>query len=473
MSNGKLYSYNEFLRYAGYVQQINQSLKQVKDDLELILNGWKLHLCVDFAEIFAMAYPISELIHLDKLPDETKERAYIREKVALAFCFAKARSGLLSNTSHLILLPPYVEEMRTTLSLVRDRLIDLRALSRSYSQMGHRIFDGLHFRDPNMDRIVGEYHEKGKPPSANDRKLIVEYVGDHYQDIVSYMISPRYHGTNWLNDYMRRNIVMSLGKYIMTYFSQEQIRSTELNEALLPARIHEYFKYFLPKISGFAGRTGKIRPNEADAEACAILAALNEKLRNRKEIFILVSHSKATKYAANPIVLTGANGNEIETPGVRDLSYLWVYHIHRKEQMGLTEQTDMKTLRELMLQRIKQTSNILEIFLNSWRKLRTEPYMKDAEYKDIQKALEQVKPVLMQYNNVSLGTETDKDMLAFLNSSVAYADREFIQRVTIVRPIFDIIVDERVMQELIAKREQLHETLNIIEKELESITSIE
>lgn len=448
--------YRNFVHNVGYVEQLHRLLVELATDIELVNKGWTLHFAVDFAELFAFAYPLSQIIHIDSMPGENETRTFARERVALAFSIAKASRKTLTNAASVILLPPYINEMKATLSLVRDGLINLRVLADVYRRLGRRMIgDPVSFKDNKVNRIVQEYMETGQPPNEQESNIIVEYIGERYPDLVSLVISPTYNGAALLHSIIVKETLLLLGQYIKTYFSTHEQQMLEIERSLLPMNIADYSRKYLDLISARKGRDRyeKIIPNKTDADACAILEILNERLENTRLRVLLMSHSKTMKSVMKPISFGERDGKPLTTAGVRDLNYFWVYYVHRREQReeGLSPEVVVESERKGILNRVKTHANIFNSYLERWKEIRSGD---QASPEDVERC-DTIRRMIWRYSNISLGAETDEELVDLLNRAIAYVDPEFRDQVVLGRRFIETMTTTEVMTELIKSRDLL------------------
>ena len=172
----------ELARYEAYFNNIMKAIVTLKGDLELAEQGWKIHIAIDFAELFAFAFPFTQVPHLVRQPNEPATDIYSREQATLAFLFSKWKEQGLS-VGNLILLPPYVEELRASLSLMQLKHFEAYSWLRIINTLQKRAFGGsfAQIRD-----IVEEYRiNRTVPKGSKARTAFTCYVESQYSDVVS------------------------------------------------------------------------------------------------------------------------------------------------------------------------------------------------------------------------------------------------------------------------------------------------
>lgn len=440
--------YRQFQSNVSYVKQLHRILVDLAADIELVQEGWRLHFAVDFAELFAFAYPLSQTIHIDFMPGEQEVRAFARERVALAFSIAKASRKTLTNTAGMVLLPPYVTEMRAALSLVRDGLVNLRVLIDVYRKLGRRVpEDPLSFKDDKVNRIVREYMVTGQPPNEQDINIIVKYIAESYPELISLVISPTYNGAALLNSMIVRQRLLSLSRYIKINFGPGEQRALGI-DSLLPSNAES--QKYLDLISTRKGRRERGPPNQGDADACAMLEILNKKLENSRERFLLISHSKTMKSVVRPVSFGERDGRPLETAGIRDLNYFWVYYVHRREQRETSPELAAISERQEILCRVSTHANIFGGYLDRWKAI-----LDGDESPDDAQRCKTIRDMIWRYSNLSLGTETDEELIDLLNRAISYVDPEFRGQAALGRGFIDAMTTTEVMAKVVKNRDLL------------------
>jgi hypothetical protein len=456
--------------YADYVQKIQKILHQIGEDLELALNGWKLHYSIDFAELFRFSYPLSQRIHVEPLPGEKDQDAYVREMVSLAFCFAKANSGLLTNTNNMVLLPPYVEEMGHTLGIVRDRLTNLRAMLAIYNSLDKSLFDGFLFKNTKIQTIIKNYRDKGQVPNAEESKEIAEYISNYYQDLVSYIISPTHQGAKTILRLIRNQTILPLGTYLNSYFTPEILQSINLQKLLLKSSIEELSQKYLKIISDDPYRKERFEPNKTDAIACAYLEIINNCLSGKRDLMFILSHSKAINRAVMPIKIESSDGTTKEIPGGRDLNYLWVYFVHRQEEVDSDNFPELNTFREKMLSRVRGVESLFTNFLSIWTELRNDKYTPNATYEKAAEILKKVQRRIKQYSNICFSIKTDDDVLNLINDASDNVTPDHTLKVALGKQLVEIVQNNNVMTELILKRDVIRDMIINLDHQLKEVS---
>ena len=120
------------------MQLYKYHLDLVKNDLELIDEGWDLHFALDFEQLYSFAFPMEELIRkiADKtLPSEAERNRLVKLQAARGFVFYE-----LNRYPKPVLLPPYAIELRNFLAIQESRRLRRTFYVKFIRQWGREMF---------------------------------------------------------------------------------------------------------------------------------------------------------------------------------------------------------------------------------------------------------------------------------------------------------------------------------------------
>ena len=441
----------ECQRYIAYVKHIQVRLDQLATDLEIrqSLQHPPYYFAVDFAELMAFAFPLSSSHHIQMMPDESTCDAFSREIAVLSFVLSHQSERILSITKNLLILPPYIEEMRAELALIRNRLIEVNNLVSVLQGVQNTVFVSGRYRDRGIAGIVEEFEER-RGISEGSWRIVAEHLQKSYNSYLAIIVSSAYGGAPFLKRLIDDKVIRGW----RTYFRQRYEKSALDNMGLkvfsgnkIEHRLYEYTRRLCEIQSR---RTEKKRvPNVTDAAACIMLSDLNKILCEEQSCVILISHSRAMAVAADSVCLRV--GGEYRTiPGVRDLDYFWLYYVnmclHSSDQ-GL----------DTMLREIREMNRTMCMFIESFDAVCEDSDRDEAAMKQVTDQLSDVKKYMGYLSNVSLAAQTDETLLSFLQDMSAgrrtltdsYERREMAKR------MLDILTDREMVKVLGSKKREL------------------
>jgi hypothetical protein len=353
-------------------------LTTLRDDLVLVEEeGVEVHHAVDFAEVYALTYPLGH--HIQPMLGEDEYQTFCRELVTLAFIFGK-REKLLSTATSLILLPPYIEEMRITLGLIKYRIITVTFLANLARRAHSLAFSPQAFTNEIRD-IVDRYINEKKQPTQAECDVIIHYIGTNYPDFFAAVLASSYNGAALLNKFLSDGTLQPAKRYFRKlHESGALIDLLEIEHTLQDSEINKGMERYLPSFLGIPTRKDKILPNRIDAAACGIMKRMNDSLSRTRNVLFFISHSPAMNKVVEPIVITRKTGELVTIGGCRDLDYFWLYYAHKDED------------RSVMIHDINRVLCTL------------------AGFKETGEHLDEVKQQMEFYSNVSLAATTDEDV---------------------------------------------------------------
>lgn len=437
---------NELLKYEDYFDNITKALITLKSDLELAEQGWTLHFAIDFAELFAFAFPLTQISHMSRKPRESETDAHSREQATLTILFANWKEQILTNVQSLILLPPYLEELRTALRFIQYKRVD------AYSWPG--IMDELQKGSSKesykkIAEIVKRYRETGRAPdSDSERNAIATYIGTEYPDVVSSLLTTTDSrvGLSVLRTVVDAGTVQSGQSHFPKHHQLQLGKKLYLDdiweERFFKQRSEEWLPSFNEK------RPDREVANIFDAQACAITSAINERLLEHKAVLLIISHSRAVRDVTKTVALaTGAYNKSESKTGVRDLDYLWLYYVHKENN------------RKATLQRINDNLELLNQLAVSRKMLKNETEVKKEH-------LSKAHEIVDKCSNFSLSATTVDPLLKWLDSIKNPNLWSYPKNAEVSSAILKMIREGGMAQELVERRNYEHERFELLIQEM-------
>jgi hypothetical protein len=366
-----------------FVNRMYTQLTTLRDDLVLVEEEVvKLHYALDFAEVYALTYPLGH--HIQPMLGEDEYQTFRRELVTLAFIFGKRKEKLLSTTTSLILLPPYIEEMRITLGLIKYRIITVTFLANLARRARDLAFSPQAFTN-EIRGIVDRYINERKEPTQAECDVIMNYIGRNYPDFFAAVLASSYNGAALLNKFLSDGTLQTAKRYFRKLQeSGALIDLPEIERTLQDSEINKGMEKYLPSFLAIPTRKDKDLPNRVDAAACGIIKRMNDSLSRTRNVLLFISHSLAMNKVVEPIVISKKTGELVTIGGCRDLDYFWLYYAHKDDN------------RSVMIQDINRVLRIL------------------ASFKETGNHLDEVKQQMEFYSNVSFAATTDENVKALI-----------------------------------------------------------
>ena len=442
-----------------FVRMLRDRLKMLETDLRLLKEGWRLHFAVDFAEIFRIAYPLSNYRIIDALPEEGEYETFSRELATLCFIFAKVKDKVISEGESLIMLPPYIDEMQATLSLVKQDLMRVYVFNEMLRRVHESVFSDVRFADTGVQAIVSSYRSGNEPLSAEECNKIATYVMENYKGILSAVVAPSRHGGPLLAKMISDQTLLPVAAYFQKTLSREELAALGLERILNNELINQQLTQWLPSISKIPRRKDAFIPNRNDAAACAILKQVNDNLKGMKAMLLLVSHSYAMQEAVNPVLIDSPVTRSV--PGVRDLNYFWFYYAHRHKDVdsmlrGVSEMVAFSDELEYMLDKSESLTLHEDVYAASYLIADCQKFWNLTE----------------RYQNVSMGAKTDADLLKFLGIASANAAAEYQANVQRGMKILSLVQRDEIIKVLLEKGDEIVERIKEVQAAAESARSL-
>lgn len=447
----------ECRKYASYIRHIQTRLAQLSQDLE-ITDKWQYHFAIDFAELMVLAFPLSSSHHIQMMPEENEDEAFSREIAVLSFIFSHTEKKILTITKNLMILPPYVDEMRAELTLVNHHLIRVEELINILRGIRDRFFTAGGYADERVNRITKQFYQRNVVPSNADWSYLADYSKGSYKHYLALIVSSAYGGAPFLKQLIEQKKIMGWKSYFRQFFSKQRINQMNLGSAFDSAVISRRLSDYLPKITQLESRKKleKLHPNRTDASACVILSVLNGILKEENSSVLLLSHSYAMQKAVEPIEIT-IDGKNKTISGIRDLDYFWLYYVHMYYKKHSIDD---------MLTAVNEMNKAMLEFLQAYDTVCKERPIFQKDVETITSRLLRVKEYMEYLGNVSLAAQTDSNLFRLLNGMAIGSKTiaEFQNGREMARRMFDILPNERMVKLLGTKQEELSkEILNIEE----------
>lgn len=250
-------------------------IENIKDDLELLEEGWKIHFALDFYQIYSFLHPKKESYNRNELEHEVGLRA------ASAFIFSE-----LEEMKQPFILPPYVIELRNHLIYLKEEMLKMRE-ERQYEYL---LGESDRKKLEKAKKIYGE----GGILHKDLMNEIVNLIDSKFPRLYR-LISGEFGDEIAVTHYLLKNKrILVFTEYwdkdrdILDLIQEENRKSVE------GSRWYYGFR---------ARRLGRsmITKNVRDARAIQIVMAMNEFFReeNRKEVVYLVSDARTMEEVMN------------------------------------------------------------------------------------------------------------------------------------------------------------------------------
>ena len=424
-----------------FANRMSKALSMLYDDLKLAdEEKVKFHYAVDFAELYALTYPLGH--HVQPMKGESEYETFRREIVTLSFIFARTKHKVISEATSLILLPPYIEEMKYTLALIKYHVANVNFLLNLSRQAYEEAYSPYAFTG-EVRSIVERYSNSKTKQSPNDdeRKLLVKYIRENYGDLLTAVMSKYHNGAALLNRFLSDGTLQPVKHYFKKeYGTGPEWDSLSLDRLLQDSQINKGMSDYLPIISNFPTRKNKDVPNRMDAAACSILRSINENLSKTGDVLLFISHSEVMNKVINPIDVTTRKGNQRKIHGVRNLDYFWLYYSHCFK--------DGEADRKAMITKIKIELDCIE------------------EFQKVGTSLDDVKKIMEECNNAALAASTDENIRSLL---VEHQDNSTDIGIRFLSMISD---DVNLQQALSTLGEKLQTYLQVLVKSIESAENL-
>ena len=232
-------------KYQEYFSHVREQLEILRTDLALVAEGWTLHFAIDFAELFAFAFPSSRASGIIAQPQESHMDAYSRERAALTFLFAKWRQRPLTVDQDLILLPPYLDELRTTLMLLKKERFNAYSWAGILKLLEERAYGESSKR---IREILARYSKENKvPENPKDRQVIASYLEKEYVHVVSLLVnSDTRAGLSLLKQTLDSGVISSLEKHFSGDAKWRLGTVFDLKQILNNAAVERGLEAFIP-----------------------------------------------------------------------------------------------------------------------------------------------------------------------------------------------------------------------------------
>jgi len=404
----------EFGVYYKSVQRLHTSVGILIYDLELAENqGYTIHFAIDFAELFAFAYPLGTHMHITELPnEETKYEALTRELVTLNFILSKTNTKILTKSTSLILLPSYTREMTATLTLIKDDIITLdRLISllqegkiEAFSKSNSHVDQGIQLMiDELLNQTRNETNQEIKTLSKEQKDWILQYIMQRYDYIVAFLIISSRSRTELLDTLMAEKTIVALKPYFKIFYDEQSYNAINIESCLSDDVINRDSQKYYNLLESIPQRRERVWPNRIDAAACAVLRNINDRLKDRKSILLLITHSASTMAAVDKIEIESEKLPHVRISGTRDLDYFWVYYAYQ----GNTRKEMLKNLRDAAAR--------LDTFLQTANQILNNKEITDDVLKSASSVLNDIIVLNKQYSNIMLAAKTDQSVVSLLN----------------------------------------------------------
>jgi hypothetical protein len=405
----------------------------------------------------ALAFPLSSSHHIVPMPEESESEAFSREIAVLSFIFSHREDQILSKVPNLLILPPYIDEMRAELTLVNHHLIKVDNLVRILRKLRDKFFVVGRYADPRIDNIT-DHFIRGNAISRPEWNYVAEYLKAAYKHYLAIIVSSAYGGAPFLRLLIEQEVIRGWRSYFHQFYSNQKLKKMNFDSAFDSENISRRLPEYLSRISKAESRKKpeKAYPNRTDAAACIMLKALNEILQEEQSSIILISHSRAIADAVDPIKVTINRESEV-VPGVRDLDYFWLYYVN----MYLYYRK--KSINE-MLSAINDMNQTMLEFRQLYKAVCKESPKSETSVRMIVSRLRKVKEYMGYLGNVSLAAQTNSNLFQLLDnmSSGSKTIAEFYNGREMAKRMFEILTNEEMISVLGDKQERFsREILNI------------
>lgn len=443
-------------KYAPFIGQLHSRLVLLDNDLELVEKGWTFHFAVDFCELYAFAFPLSRQRpgHLHPLPAERSLDTFARERVTLSFILAKWKDKVLTPSTSLVLLPPYIRELQTSLAVIKHGLVDVLSLTWVLQGIREATLSADRFVGSGVRDIVSRFAATGQALNHYERQILASFIKETYGNLVSLLVAPTTAGgLSVIRESLSDGTIMSISRYFKGICDDQQWRSLDLDHIILDNVVNTESLEWAKRLANRPGRENLSIANHVDAVACVILKNVNERLGGHKGIMPLITHSKAMKKTVGNIKIQ--NGSSVKTiPGVRDLDYFWAYFVCKQATTTETR----RLVREIL--------DLLAHFLyvRDWI---------DAEDNDPSRiALEEASHILSlvetrlnHFSNLSLGAQTDREVQKLLDKVSASVRPDFWASAQRVKQIMSAMSEEETVRLLIHRSHLIKKEIEQLERE--------
>lgn len=432
--------YEELAGYERYFRGAKNELDILRTDLELAQEGWTLHFAIDFAELFAFAFPLTQTPHLAPQPEEPGSETFTREQATLAFLFSKWGEQVLSGVRSLILLPPYKEELSAALRAFQLRRFEAYSYTGILRTLQSRAYGHAYGQIRNL--VVRYIQEKKVPESPRDRAAIASYIEEEYPDVVSLVATTDTQaGLSVLKAILDSGIISSVNNHFIEEYPLQAGKVLDLRDILDDNTIKQNSQKWLTKLNEV--RPERTVANSIDASACAMIRAINKELLEHQSVLLIFSHSRAIKAIAedntpeDTTLAKEAYGDSKSGSGVRSLDYLWYYYVHKEDN------------RKDTLQRVSTTIDLLERFAELQTKL-------GLSWETRQSLVREAETVLEKCGNLSLGATTVAPLLEWLEETRRGLASWYGESSRLSDAILRMIRDTNMADELTARRDEEH-----------------
>lgn len=388
-------------KYANELVSLSKNLTLLMEEVKLRQYGFSVFYAVDFAEVFARAHPLSDSDEDSSLgfTEEEVERR-LRRHVALGFLFDVLPDKL-------ILLPPYLVELRNHLVLLRRNLWTghgqniLRARVEQFATQD---------RATEIDAIASKVIEK-KQVLQSDWFALVDYVREHYKTLFTLLWSrkedqtPSY-GLNVIGSLIREKLVSlkDLWPEIV-----EQLDPIEIDSMTDPWIQDFYHVRKEPEARSHA--------IYLDAAAGAFIRKVNQQLISKKLILLFITHSKSMLNVFEGQLAVDVPTQEHPFEILRRPDHLVTLLIHTKGEMK--RMNSRETLDEL-----EKTETMIQIYTKLVKKAKNLQRHSTTQRGDTlftiynaAKQLEALAPRMNSFENLSLVLKDDPALTRFIQEA--------------------------------------------------------
>lgn len=456
---------NELRQYAEFIRVFRRSLQTLDLDLRLVEDeGWKYHFAVDFSELFAFAFPLSSRrrLHLQPIPNEQLLDTFSRELVTLTMILTRWNRRVLTNSSSLILLPPYIEEWQTWISIRKRELFELMSLMDIAVQIRNKT---LHSLEPDFESLrsaVERYSEHSVPLSSDTQHSIGKFIEDAYQDSVSLVVACSGKASlRKLGDLLRDGSLVPIVQYFRTVFKDPGFNWKEFDASLEKKAVNKDSVSFAKALEKQPGRKILDMSNRIDAVACAMIERVNQQLTEHKHVMLMFTHSQAFANVARPIRLQDSRIAP-SLHATRDLNYFWAYYVHQAKNMTTTRK------------RVSEILEMLDFYTSKFLWIGDERGIGKDEIDEAAYTLRELRTRLDEYANLSFGSSADEKLRTFLRDLGSGTIDDFADDIQEVNSILSTTNDRDLINYLVRQRNSVSRglvSLALMERQLRDTKS--
>ena len=412
------------------IDKLAKNLELLRSDAELRRHGYRIHFAIDFSEVFAYGYPLAELYYSQDV-GESPEDALNKQTVALLFLFSGSHGQLL-------LLPPYVIELRDHLALMREKAINFQRHIDVCNLVDSHLFNAR-VRPKEIDELVIK-HQRNETFSEAECSLIVDYAKRYYSQLWVTLTCGVARGSQRITELATDGRIGTLAQVL------PKLR-------IDPSEIWASAQPWIQEIEAIPVRLGRTYANCLDGAAVAYLATINRMINDHKEILVFISRSKAMKQLLTGNVLATPRGWKEPVEIARDIDYLITYMIYRRAIHDGDE--------EYLETSLKLANDFLKCAKQLEEMRDRDSSRKPGEASELLLSMEdmwsralgfvdQLRDRRNSYNNLKLSSQVDKQWKQYIDRAEKWRERRRITKNTEVAvKVINLIIGNRQLQDSI------------------------